>query len=38
MDKLSKNPRICQILMKFEINGQIFEKSSIRSDFNKIWN
>jgi len=24
--------------MKFEINGQIFEKSSIRSDFNKIWN
>jgi len=37
MDKFSKNRRICHILMKFEINGQIFEKPSNMSDFNEIW-
>jgi len=38
MGKFSKNSRICWILMKFEINVQIFEKSSNMSDFNEILN
>jgi len=38
MDKFSKNLRLGQILIKFEINGQIFEKLSNMLDFNEIWN
>jgi len=38
MDKFSKNSRICRILMKFEINVQIFEKPSNMSAFNEILN
>ena len=36
MGKFSKNRRLGQILIKFKINGQIFEKLSNMSDFNEI--